>query len=238
MANFFDGFYLPGSHEPAGVLPWAKSPEQTKSDLAAGIARIGGIRAPNYGQAYLLAANTLLTTAKQGGTLDHHGLPIFFLQRHAAELMIKAPLQLGIEVQGYRKKLGHPHLEFPSPEQADRAEGGHGLSALLADLEAMARVLQVGVVPEVLRAVIGEIIQIEQREHTWSRYSFHKKGKKGAKTRHPHLQDEITIPLGMIQNQLQASNDTLGSIWPFDGSLMGMLGSQLEHLWRLAGEID
>eukprot|EP01035_Chromulina_nebulosa_P062973 gene62973-biopygen45925 len=109
------------------LLFWGKSPEQTEKDLAAGVARLGGFRAPNYGQAYLLAANTLLSAAREKQTLDHHGLPIFFLQRHATELMIKAPLQLGIDVQKYREKLGKPRPNFPSQKQADRAENWHGL---------------------------------------------------------------------------------------------------------------
>lgn len=236
--NFFEELYMPGPHEPAGVLCWGKSPEQTKSDLAAGVARIGGFRTPDYGQAYLLAANTLLRTAQQGETLDHHGLPIFFLQRHAAELMIKAPLQIGITIQQFREKLGHPRPEFPSLKQIERAERGHGLNELLVDLETMAKALQIGLVPDVLRLAIKEITQVEQSQHTWSRYSFRLEGAKSAKTRYTHLRDEIVIPLGRIQNLLQAANNALGSIWPADGSLMGMLGSQLQYLWREAGEID
>ena len=69
-------FYLPGKDDPVGVLMWGKSPEQTDSDLAAGVARLGGMRPANYDQAYLLAANTLLRTPIETRTLDHHGLPI------------------------------------------------------------------------------------------------------------------------------------------------------------------
>lgn len=238
MAQLPEEFHLPLDFEPAGVFIFGKPPEQRASDLATGLARIGGFRTPDYGKSYLLAANTLLRIALEERTLDHHGLPIFYLQRHAAELMIKAALQLGMDIQQYRDKLKIPRPKFPSKKQAERAEGGHGLHELLTDLEAMASELQVGIVPEVLCSVISEILKVEQRQPTWSRYSFRLEWVQGAKTRHTHLQNEATIPLATIQNQLQIATIALGSSWIFDGRLMGMLGSHLEHLWREAGEID
>lgn len=237
MAQFPEAIYLPGPDEPAGVLTWGKSPEQAKSDQAAVIARIGGFRSPDYAQSYLLAANTLLRAAQSNNRLDHHGIPIFFLQRHAAELMIKAPLQLGIEVQSYQKKLGHPTSSvFPTEDHIRHSERSHDLRELLEDLVEMSRALQLGIVPAPLHLVVEEILALE-KEHTWSRYSFHFEGKKDLKTRHRHLQEEITIPLGNIQNQLQAASFSLGSSWPFDSSLMEILGSRIERLWREAGEI-
>lgn len=237
MAELTEALYLPGPDEPTGVLVWGKSPEQSKNDQAAVIARIGGSRSPDYAQSYLLAANTLLRTAQQENRLDHHGMPIFFLQRHAAELMVKAPLQLGIELHHCREKLGHPTSpKFPIAEHIKHAETSHDLRVLLGDLVEMASVLQLGRVPEPLHIAIKEILALE-KEHTWSRYSFHFEGPKKHKTRQQHLQEEITIPLGKLQNQLQEANLALGSTWPFDGSLMGLLGSYLERLWLEASEI-
>ena len=218
---------------------WGKSPEQTEKDLAAGVARLGGFRAPNYGQAYLLAANTLLAASRDQKRLDHHGLPIFSLQRHSAELLIKAPLQLGIAVQKYREKLGHPRPRFPSNKQAERAEGWHGLRELLVDLEAMSKALQVGIVPDAIRSVVAEILAVEMK-HTWSRYSYdwYTPDGGGDKALKVHMKDEVVIPLGKIQNLLQAANDALGTIWPFDtGTIMGGLGGLYEDLLREAGEI-
>ncbi|MGB4925039.1 MAG: hypothetical protein WBP25_00895 [Giesbergeria sp.] len=136
MMTLLDDIYLPGPNEPIGVLSWGKSPELTDKDLAAAVARIGGLRTPNYGQAYLLAANTLLRSAREARTLDHHGLPIFFLQRHAAELIIKAPLQLGLEIQTFQDRLGKPGPTL-SADLRKRADSCHDLKPLLADLEAM-----------------------------------------------------------------------------------------------------
>lgn len=189
MAQLSEEFHFPLDFEPAGVFIFGKSPELRASDLASGLARIGGFRTPDYGQSYLLAANTLLRTAMEERTLDHHGLPIFYLQRHAAELMIKAALQLGMDIQQYREKLNLSRPKFPSKKQEERAQGWHGLHELLTDLKAMASELQAGIVPEVLCSVISEILKIEQRQPTWSRYSFRLEGVQGAKTRHTHLQN-------------------------------------------------
>jgi hypothetical protein len=117
MTNILDDLYLPSPEEPAGVLPWAKSPELVAQDLAAVVARLGGYRAPNYGQAYLLSANTLLRAAIETRQLDHHGLAIFYLQRHAAELMIKAPLFLGLDVTRLLEKLGKQGPRAGTEEQ-------------------------------------------------------------------------------------------------------------------------
>lgn len=238
MTKLLDELYLPGPNEPIGVLPWGKSPELTEKDLAGAVARIGGLRTPNYGQAYLLAANTLLRTARESRTLDHHGLPIFFLQRHAAELIIKAPLQLGLQVQKYRESLKRPRPHFPMDENlSKRAEDSHDLGKLLADLEAMATALQVGIVPDALRSGVAQINAIEQ-QHTWSRYSFRCEGKKENRKLINHMKQEVIVPLGEIQNLLQAANDALGTIWPFNGLLMGNLGELWESLARDAGELD
>jgi DNA-binding transcriptional MerR regulator len=238
MAQLPEEFHLPLDFEPAGVFIFGKPPELRASDLASGLARIGGFRTPDYGKSYLLAANTLLRTAQEERTLDHHGLPIFYLQRHAAELMIKAALQLGMDIQQYREELNLPRPKFPSKKQEERAQRGHGLHELLTDLEAMASELQAGIVPEVLRSVIKEILKVEQSQPTWSRYSFRLEVVQGSKTRHTHLPSEVTIPLATIQNQLQTAVHAIGFSWIFDGRLMGMLGSQLDSLWRQAGDID
>jgi hypothetical protein len=234
----FDDLYLPGPDEPWGVLTWGKSPELVEKDLVDGVARIGGFRSPDYGQSYLRAAKTLLRTARESKTLDHHGLPIFFLQRHAAELIIKAPLQLGLQIQKYRGGLKRPRSNFPvDDEQRKRAEDSHDLGKLLNDLEAMAAVLQVGVIPEPLRLAIAEINAIEQ-QHTWSRYSFHWEGRKDHRRLVNHMVQEVVLPLVKIQDLLQAASDELGTAWEFDGQMMGNLGELWESLARASGEID
>ncbi len=234
MAKLPEAIYLPGPDEPAGVLAWGKSPEQSKRDQAAAIARVGGSRAPNYAQSYLLAANTLLRVAQEENRLDHHGMPIFFLQRHAAELMIKEPLQIGIDVQKYRQKLGH--LTLPGVPTQKQFES-HSLQTLLTYLEQTALALQAGCIPDALRSAIDKILAVE-KQHTWSRYPYRTEWSKGVGVKHEHLPSEIVIPLGDIQNSLQAAKTALGEIWPLDGRLMGNLGDRLLYILREAGELD
>ena len=148
--------------------------------------------------------------------------------------MIKEPLQLGIEVQKYRQKLGH--LTLPGIPAHKKTEI-HDLQKLLTYLEETASALQVGSIPDVLRSAVGQLLAVE-KQPTWSRYSYRMEWSSGTGTRHEHLPVEIVLPLGKIQNSLQAANDALGTIWPSDGRLMGMLGSHLQQLWREAGEID
>jgi hypothetical protein len=237
MSQLQEPLYLPKDSEPSNVLIWGKSPELAKADLSVGIARIGGFRTPNYAQAYLHAASTLLKVSLHEETLDHHSLPIFFLQRHAAELLLKAPLQLGIEIQKYREKLGKPNPNFLSKGLTDRAESGHGLPELLSDVETMVTVLQLGEVPDELRVAVNEIHAVEQ-DHTWARYSYRVKKIDGSRKLLQHLGQERTIPLADIQTKLQSASNALGFIYPDDGRLMGNLGLIIEPLWREADEIE
>jgi len=239
MSKFPETLYVLGKDESMGVFKFGKSPKLAESDLTARVARIGGYcRAPDYSQSYLLAANTLLTTCYEANTLDHHGLPIFFLQRHAAELIIKAPLQFGIEIQDYRERLNKPRPDFPvDVKQRNRTRQSHDLKLLLCDLVIMADVLQVGSVPDALGKAIDEITEIE-KQHTWSRYSFHLEGTSDNKRHVNHTDQEVVLPLGKIQNLLQAANRALGTVWPCNGLMMDSLGEQWMSLAREAGDIE
>ncbi|WP_373783744.1 hypothetical protein [Delftia acidovorans] len=238
MAILKEPFFPVGAHEPAGVFCSGKSSEQAKGDLQAGIARLGGSRSPNYCQAYLWSAGELLTNATVAGHLDHHAMPIFHLQRHAAELLLKAPIELGIAVQDQRARFGQPRPCFPSsPEQRVRVAKSHDLQALLDDLVEMVAVMQVGVVPRVLCELIELILRLEDHP-TWSRYEYRLEGRKEPRRLVRHIANEIVIPLAEIQRLLKTSNDNLGSLWPSGtGLVMGRLAEMLEVSLRSAGEI-
>jgi hypothetical protein len=107
----------------------------------------------------------------------------------------------------------------------------------LDDLDVMAQALHVGV-PDALRTAVAEIGIVEQKKATWSRYSVSWEGPRGNKQLLNHMKQEAVLPLGKIQNLLQAANDALGSIWPFNGLMMGNLGMHWERLARQAGELD
>jgi len=172
------------------------------------------------------------------GHFDHHGLAVFYLQRHAAELLMKAPLRLAIAVQDYREQLNLPRPAFPLPAQRDRAGKLHALRALLKDLKKMAAALGVADVPEQLSAAVQSIMKFED-DPTWSRYSYRLATRRGVKTFVRHMSKEVVLPLGEIQNMLQCANVALGTIWPFHtATMMGGLGELYHDLVCIAGEID
>lgn len=238
MAILKEPFFPVGANEPVGVFYSGKSAEQTKGDLQAGAARLGGNRSPNYCQAYLWSAGELLRAAIASGHLDHHAMPIFHLQRHAAELLLKSPIELGIAVQDQRARLGQPRPCFPSsPEQRVRVAKSHDLQALLDDLGEMVAVMQVGVVPRALCELIELILKLEDHP-TWSRYEYRLEGRKELRQLVRHMADEVVVPLAEIQRLLKTSNDSLGSLWPSGtGLVMGRLAEILEDSLRSAGEI-
>ena len=241
MTDFFNDLYMPGPNEPAGVLTWGKSPELVEKDLAAGVARIGGYRTPYYDQAYLLAANTLLRTAIEARALDHHALPIFYLQRHAAELLIKAPLLFGLEVKRLLEKLGRlsPANSDPKEQHQLAVYKSHSLEELLVELDEMTQLLHVGTVPQALRDAVAKILAVEQKRETWSRYAISWMGRKGQKKQLvTHVKQETVVPLVEIQDLLQKANDAQGAVFPFDGRMMGNLGELFQTLAHQAGEID
>jgi hypothetical protein len=175
----------------------------------------------------------LLQTAINKRLLDHHALPIFYLQRHAAELLLKAPLSLAVEVQTYRERLGIRSSGFPTPGQAKRVHSSHNLQLLLRDLGAMLRDMQVGVIPQPLSEAVHQIVAIEKHA-TWARYEYSIQDDRLVH----HLADEVVVPLTAIQGLLCQANDSLGALWPStSGLVMGRLSEMLEYALRSAGEI-
>ena len=228
MSKFPETLYLSEQEEISKVLIWGKSPELAQKDIEAGMARLGGFRTPSYEHAYVLAANTLLRTATEERTLDHHSLPIFFLQRHATELLIKQPLHLGISIQKYREEFGRERPDFPSDKLKNRLSTCHDLQLLHQDLQEMVRAFKLSPLPIVLGQLVEKLVATEDH-HTWARYSS-RDFKKEAIT---HINKEVTIPLRDIQEHLQAAADALGEIYPEDDRLNGVLSSVLEEFWAI-----
>lgn len=225
MSKLPETLYLSEQKEISKVLIWGKSPELAQKDIEAGMARLGGFRTPSYEHAYVLAANTLLRTATEEGTLDHHSLPIFFLQRHATELLIKKPLELGILIQKYREDFGRERPAFPSGQLKEKC---HDLQPLLQELKAMVSAFQLSPLPIELEKLVDKLVAIEVH-HTWARYSY-REFKKEVIT---HINKEVTIPLRDIQEHLQAAADALGEIYPEDDRLNGVLSSILGEFWAI-----
>jgi len=233
MVKLLYDLHVPHPDLPEGVLEWAKSPEQTLEDLRQGVARIGGYRTPSYAQAYLLGAKTLFHTATIEQTLDHQGLPIFYLLRHATELLIKEALFFGVEIQRYRLRLNKPAAQASRLPSDPRATEGHDFADLMKELRKLAKELELGDVPGPLEAVVSQIRDIEQKRHTWSRYGF-SWTKDGI--RKPHMDVEVTLPLGKMLAELSAASNELGATWAFGDNFMGRLVEQWHDLAKEAGD--
>lgn len=230
MSKLPETLYLPEQKEMSKILIWGKSPELAQKDIEAGMARLGGFRTPSYEHAYVLAANTLLRTATEERTLDHHSLPIFFLQRHATELLIKKPLELGILIQKYREDFGRERPVFPSGQLKEPVTKCHDLQLLYQELKAMVSAFQLSPLPIELEKLVDQLVAIEDH-HTWARYSYrHFKNEAIV-----HINKEVTIPLRDIQEHLQAAADALGEIYPEDDRLNGVLSSIFGEFWAIEG---
>jgi hypothetical protein len=196
----FDKPFLPALG--SSVMVGGKSPEQRVADLELGHARIGGIwRHPNYFESYLLSAKALINYGASVGTLDDIGLPAFYLQRHALELLLKAMLVWILDISDMRAQLASPEHQVDT-EQRHAVLHGHDHSELLKRLHEW--VMRIGweAPPKSLDHLVQRFKQIEITE-TWARYSTSRKRKKGSPTI-AHVPDETVIPLLSLQGELEA----------------------------------
>jgi len=90
MAKLPFSIYGREPFEDQNVFNFGKPKELYAADCERGVARIGGIgRHPHYFFTYLLGARALVNNGTASGTYDDLGLPAFYLQRHATELLLK-----------------------------------------------------------------------------------------------------------------------------------------------------
>lgn len=184
--------------EDRNVFTFGKAPDMYVSDLANGLARIGGPgRHPNYFFSYQLSARTLITAAKASGTYEDTALPIFYLQRHATELLIKRLLSwcheivdLDVHIRSIYQ-LGRREIE--------RLSRSHNLESLLNDLERIAIALG-HKAPIQIRTLVEEIMLNEPIE-TFARYEHSE--KQGVVNR--HVKSELVLPVVKIQSLLETA---------------------------------
>ncbi|KGE69706.1 MULTISPECIES: hypothetical protein [Pseudomonas] len=202
MAKFDEPFHA--NLDTQKVMIGGKSLEQRKSDLEAGVARIGGFwRHPNYFQAYLHSASLLIEQGRATETLDEVGLPAFYLQRHAIELLLKSLLSWLTNISDLRNDLGRSK-EQPSDDLKDALRKSHDLKKLHGHLLEFGAALNVPPPPAELGSLIESMGQVEITE-TWSRYSSSsKKSKDGARIQVKHIPEEILIPIVELQEGLDA----------------------------------
>lgn len=210
----FDKPFLPalGSR----VMVGGKLPEQRIADLELGLARIGGSwRHPNYFESYLLSARALIDQGASAGTLDDIGLPAFYLQRHALELLLKTMLVWMLDIADMRAALAN-NAHRVDTELRHAVLYGHDHSTLLKRLHEWVARIEWEAPPGSLDDLVQRFKQIEITE-TWARYSSSRKGRKGSPTI-AHVPDERVIPLLALQRELEALARQLVSRAPGDPS--------------------
>ena len=185
------------------VMIGGKPPEMVKSDLDAGVARLGGFwRHPNYFESYLYSASVLIERGRTTGTLDEVGLPGFYLQRHSIELLLKELLGWLTSISELRNQLGRSDSK-PSDELLRDMRRSHDLVGLYGHVIELADMLNLSPPPDELGSLISEMETLEITE-TWSRYRSSSKKQKnsGARLHVDHIPDEVVIPIVEFQERL------------------------------------
>jgi len=202
MVKLDQTVYVNSSSQDDEVITFGKAPELEKSDHESGISRFGGTwRHPSYTMSYVRASRVLVKNARESHDLDNLGLPIFYLCRHALELLIKSNLDLLYEVAQMRDELYSKRNPI-SKRRIGRLSSCHSLFRLNKDLKETCKNLTYEYNST---SMDNLIIQVEGFEFnpTWSRYSKSTKGEK-------HLPEEIAIPVVEIQRSLEEVVSEIG----------------------------
>jgi hypothetical protein len=194
-------YLLPPPDWRGDVINSGKPEDQRERDLKVGVARLGGSsRQPSYQAAYIHAARQLVADAVEQGALDELALPIFYLQRHATELILKRLLAWLYETADYRSRAGWTQNAI-AEKQKKRQWQSHTLGELLADLQQTANLLEFPAPPHELSALVEQFSRYEITE-TWARYPM-------SPTRKPHLPNETEVPIVEIQAALELTSSCI-----------------------------
>lgn len=194
-------FYALQPGEDDSVIGSGKPPKLVGADLQNGIARFGGPwREPSYMHAYAKAAAALVHHAQQTKSLDALGLPIFYLQRHAMELLLKQLISWFIDIADARNSLGINTGGRPTSSEKDRFCHSHDLKNLWDDLRALSPYFGFDDPPSEISIFVDQAIRFEQTT-TWSRYATsHKRGRLTL-----HVEKEVELPIVLLQTQLESA---------------------------------
>jgi hypothetical protein len=199
MVKFVPPIYVKPDESSTDVLIFGKNEEKTQNDNEKGLARFGGIwRTPNYLYSYLRAAKILVNDAICTEKLDDLALPIFYIQRHTTELVLKRLLKWCYDISKQRNELGEPCLEILSSRSKNNLNRSHNLRVLLEDLEKISVDHGFARPPKSIYKLVGLLSKYELTE-TWSRYST---SMKNEATLH-HVESECVVPIKEIQSTLE-----------------------------------
>ena len=163
MVIFDPPIFIKQPDEDADVLVFGKFPKLKTEDAENGIARFGGpFRSPSYLHAYFSSADILVNEGVRVNCLDDIGLPIFYIQRHTIELLLKRLLSWIYEIAEFRSELGIGDFGVPDNEQRRRLGGCHKLDGLLRDLEHWSKKLGLEEPPVELKNIVNYFAKIEK----------------------------------------------------------------------------
>jgi hypothetical protein len=191
--------YIKQPNEDAEVIVFGKSPQIKIEDAENGIARFGGpLRSPSYLYAYFRSADILVNEGVRANCLDDVGLPIFYIQRHTIELLLKRLLSWMYEIAEFKAELGIETFGVPTGKQKWRFERSHKLGGLLRDLENSTKKLGFDAPPSELNNLVEYFTKIEKTD-TWSRYE---KSQTEDGQILKHMKDEVKLPVVDLQKCL------------------------------------
>lgn len=199
MVKFNEPFYATGPATGSNVYVVGKPPKMAEEDFRNGVARMGGFwRPPSYLESYLTAASLLVAQGTQRQDYDDIGLPAFYLQRHATELLLKQLLGWCINIIELKEKLA-PSAGHTVPSRCRYVlKKSHDLSGLLNALQRTAKLAGEDTPPSALNDLVDALIRVEVDDH-WSRYNhgYHKEKHQ------THHTAETIIPIVNLQKQLE-----------------------------------
>ncbi len=197
---FNSTIYIKHPDENTDVIIFGKSPEIMIEDHKQGISRVGGVwRSPSYLHSYLRSADILINQGMLEDCLDDIGLPLFYIQRHTAELLIKRLLYWVYEIAKLNHEIGKDYYGIPSTNQLERFLRSHDLFQLLEDLKSSSKTFGFRDLPIELSELVRTIKKFETTE-TFSRYS-QSVSKKGMIIN--HVRTEVALPLIELQKLLK-----------------------------------
>lgn len=226
MMKFEPPIYLKPTHPKGDVIVFGKDPVLESADAASGVARFGGNwRAPCYFRAYLRAADVLVNHGVQSNSLDEIGLPAFYMQRHALELLVKRLLSWVYE---YAEVIGD--AVALSNGMKKRFKSSHDIPKLLRDLREVCNHFGFSVPPKELGNLVDLVVSFEKSE-TWARYEKSESKVDGIIY---HVKEEVVLPLVELQEKLEAVAATI--LYRFDGT--ETYEDELYYSWKNATDAD
>ncbi|MDR7119362.1 hypothetical protein [Rheinheimera soli] len=188
------------------VFVFAKASQFEREDVVAGLARLGGQRQPDFFLSYMKSAEVLINHGIETNSLDDVALPVFYLQRHAVELLLKRLICWLYETNEFEENASLGRSIFLSVnkngKETSTFKGQHDLKSISKVLNSAVALFNTIAVPQVISDVVELIAVFEKQDPTWSRYPTSGTGSK-------HHDQENPVPLAKIQKYLDLIRDSV-----------------------------